>query len=414
MKIKILIAALISAAMLFNCDLADAAKRKGGKKQDDRAYWVSQLVRIVNPVFENLSQNTLRQNMPVETPDGLNTGNSRKNVTHLEALGRAFCGIAPWLNLGPDSTPEGQERARMIDLVVKSIQNAVNPESPDYMRFDGPGGQPLVDAAFFAHGLLRSKDVIWPALDKTTQERIVKEFKASRKIKASMSNWLMFSAIIEAALLEFTGEYDPAPVDKAFTMHKQWYKGDGWYGDGANFHLDYYNSYVIQPMLLDVSAVMKAHNQKWGDFYEVELTRIVRYADQQERLISPEGTYPVLGRSSGYRFGCFQVLSQVSLIEKLPEHISPAQVRCALTAVMKRQLVPETFDKDGWLTLGLCGHQPSIADRYVSTGSCYLCTFIFLPLGLPADNPFWTSPAEQWSSQKAWSGQPVVADHSIR
>ena len=302
----------------------------------------------------------------------------------------------------------------MIDLVIKSITNAVNPESPDYMRFDGPGGQPLVDAAFFAHGLLRSKDVIWPALDKTTQERIIKEFKASRKIKAGMSNWLMFSAIIEAALLEFTGEYDTAPVDKAFENHIKWYKGDGWYGDGANFHLDYYNSYVIQPMLLDVSAVMKAHGQKWGDFYEVELPRIVRYSDQQEKLISPEGTYPVLGRSSGYRFGCFQVLSQVSLIEQLPKHINPAQVRCALTAVMKRQLVPETFDENGWLTLGLCGHQPSIADNYVSTGSCYLCTFIFLPLGLPSNNEFWTSPAAQWSSQKAWSGQPVVADHSIR
>ena len=402
------------ATTVMSCNVLDASGKKRDKYTDDREFWVKQLVRIVNPVFENLSQNTLRANMPVETVDGLNTGNSRKNVTHLEALGRAFCGIGPWLNLGPDNTPEGQERARMIDLVIKSITNAVNPESPDYMRFDGPGGQPLVDAAFFAHGLLRSKDVIWPALDKTTQERIIKEFKASRKIKAGMSNWLMFSAIIEAALLEFTGEYDTAPVDKAFENHIKWYKGDGWYGDGANFHLDYYNSYVIQPMLLDVSAVMKAHGQKWGDFYEVELPRIVRYADQQEKLISPEGTYPVLGRSSGYRFGCFQVLAQVSLIEQLPSHINPAQVRCALTAVMKRQLVPETFDENGWLTLGLCGHQPSIADNYVSTGSCYLCTFIFLPLGLPSNNEFWTSPAAQWSSQKAWSGQPVVADHSIR
>ena len=411
---RILLIFAVIAASLTSCSETDALGKKLEKYSNDREYWVKQLVRIVNPVFENLSQNTLRANMPVETVDGLNTGNSRKNVTHLEALGRAFCGIGPWLNLGPDNTPEGQERARMIDLVVKSITNAVNPESPDYMRFDGPGGQPLVDAAFFAHGLLRSKDVIWPALDKITQERIIKEFKASRKIKAGMSNWLMFSAIIEAALLEFAGEYDNAPVDKAFENHIKWYKGDGWYGDGANFHLDYYNSYVIQPMLLGVSAVMKAHGQKWGDFYEVELPRIVRYADQQEKLISPEGTYPVLGRSSGYRFGCFQVLSQVSLIEKLPKHINPAQVRCALTAVMKRQLVPETFDENGWLTLGLCGHQPSIADNYVSTGSCYLCTFIFLPLGLPADNEFWTSPAAQWSSQKAWSGQPVVADHSIR
>lgn len=116
--------------------------------------------------------------MPVETFDGLNNGNTRKNVTHLEALGRSFNGISAWLNLPPDGTKEGQLRAKYTDLVVKSISNAVNPDSPDYMRFDGPGGQPLVDAAFFAQGLLRSKDQIWPKLDKVTQERIIKELKA--------------------------------------------------------------------------------------------------------------------------------------------------------------------------------------------------------------------------------------------
>lgn len=411
---KILTFVLVAALIAAGTDNASAKKKKVTTGSQDREYWVESLVRIADPVFVNLSQNTLRQNMPVETWDGLNNGNTRKDVTHLEALGRAFSGISAWLNLGPDETPEGRQRARMIDLVIKSITNAVNPESPDYLRFDGPGGQPLVDAAFFAQGLLRSKDVIWPALDDLTKERIVHELKASRKIRPGQSNWLMFSATIEAALLEFTGEYSTAQIDEAFSKHEAWYKGDGWYGDGAAFHLDYYNSYVIQPMLLEVSEVLKQHNKPWGDFYDKELPRIVRYADQQEKLISPEGAYPVLGRSMGYRFGCFQVLSLVAFREKLPLWLEPAQVRCALTAVMKRQLVPDSFDKNGWLTLGFCGHQPGIADTYVSTGSAYLCTFIFPALGLPADAEFWTAPAEEWSSCRAWSGKSVRNDHSIR
>jgi len=157
-----------------------------------------------------------------------------------------------------------------------------------------------------------------------------------------------------------------------------------------------------------------AHGRRWGDFYEVELPRLVRYAEQQERMISPEGTYPVLGRSMGYRFGALHVLSLVALLEKLPSSINPAQVRCALTAVIRRQMVKETFDKDGWLTLGFCGHQPGVAEDYVSTGSAYLCTFVYAALGLPADNPFWTAPAEKWSSQRVWSGLPIERDHSIR
>lgn len=385
------------------------------QKSKDREYWVKSMIKIIDPLYVNLSQNTLRQNMPVETFDGLNNGNTRKNVTHLEALGRSFNGISAWLNLPPDDTKEGKLRAKYTELVLKSITNAVNPDSPDYMRFDGPGGQPLVDAAFFAQGLLRSKDRIWPKLDKITQERIIKEMKASRKIKPSESNWLMFSATIEAALLEFTGECELKTIHYALKRHKEWYKGDGWYGDGCNFHLDYYNSYVIQPMLIDVLAVMKKHHIEGADFYDVQLKRLIRYADQQEKLISPEGTYPVLGRSMGYRFGAFQVLAQVSWMKLLPEHIKPAQVRSALTKVLKRQLVKDTFDKDGWLTLGFCGHQPEIADRYVSTGSAYLCTFIFLTLGLEPDDEFWTAKPEDWSSVKIWSGsRDIKKDGSIR
>jgi hypothetical protein len=41
------------------------------------------------------------------------------------------------------------------------------------------------------------------------------------------------------------------PVTTAVNVHETWYKGDGFYGDGPDFHWDYYNSFVIQPMLLE-------------------------------------------------------------------------------------------------------------------------------------------------------------------
>ena len=43
----------------------------------------------------------------------------------------------------------------------------------------------------------------------------------------------------------------------------------------------------------------------------------------------------------------------------------------------------QNFDKDGWLVLGFNGHQPECADGYTSTGSLYMATLSFLPLGLP-------------------------------
>ncbi len=408
---------LLAGTEMMKMDKKKASKARKvfpGKKADgsgkaDREYWVETMLKIVEPVFVNLSQNTLKKNMPVETSILQNPVN-RQKVTYLEAFGRSFCGIAPWLNLGPDDTKEGKLRARYIDLVIKSITNAVNPESPDYLKFGPPEKQHLVDAAHVALGLLHSKDVIWPALDEVTKQRLIDEFKSTRSMTPPPSNWLLFPAMMEAALLEFTGEYDEKPVKRAITKHEEWYKGDGWYGDGRFFNNNYYNSFVIHPFLVEITKVLKSHGKPYGELYDSMLTRIIRHSDQQERLISPDGTYPVMGRSMAYRFGAFHLLSHVSLMEKLPLHIEPSQVRCALTAVMKRQLVPETFDKDGWLRIGFCGHQPSVAERYVSTGSLYVCTLVFYPLGLPADSPFWSAPAAQWSSQRAWSGLPIRPD----
>lgn len=405
-------------AMLL-CVMSSGSYLNAASPKATRQYWVNTMLRIVTPVYENLANETLRKNMPVEVNDGSNTG-KRADVSHLEALGRSFNGIAPWLNLGDDTSREGEQRRAMKQLVVKAITNAVNPSSPDYMPFDGPGTQPLVDAAFFAEGLLRSKDVIWPMLDSQTRQRIIDELKRSRKIRAWENNWLLFSATVEAALLQFTGECDFSKIKYALDRHNEWYKGDGWYGDGPSFHLDYYNSYVIQPMLVDVTAVVKENADKgeeyatYGAMYDKYVKRMARFAAQQEMLISPEGTFPMLGRSCGYRYGAFQALAHTSLLGTLPKGVSPAQVRSALTAVIKRQTVKSMFDAEGWLTLGFCGHQPDVAENYVSTGSAYLCCFVFLPLGLPADAEFWSGKDEKWSSQRVWAGEAVMRDAAIK
>src|SRR5690606_4573652 len=139
----------------------------------------------------------------------------------------------------------------------------------------------------------------------------------------------------------------------AVEMHEHWYKGDGAYGDGADFHWDYYNSYVIQPMLLDVLTVVNAHTDRWRALRPTVRRRAERFAVVLERMIAPDGSYPTLGRSITYRCGAFQHLAQLALQQALPESLQPAQVRSALTAVIRRTLTaPGTFDDAGWLQPG--------------------------------------------------------------
>ncbi|GAB4037163.1 DUF2264 domain-containing protein [Spirosoma gilvum] len=378
---------------------------------DDRTYWLQTLLKVAEPVLSALAQNRLKAIMPVESAPGQEEG--RKAVSHLEALGRTLTGLAPWLELDADDSAEGKLRLRYLELAKKAIANGVNPQSPDYLNFT-KGGQPLVDAAFLAHGLVRSPK-LWKALSADEQANVIKALQASRVIKPGYNNWLLFSAMVEAALLKYTGSGDELRMDYAIRQHQAWYKGDGTYGDGPDFHWDYYNSYVIQPMLLDAVQVLVNAGKAEKPLYESLLVRAQRYAIVQERLIASDGSFAAFGRSLAYRCGAFQLLAQIALQKNLPSELTPAQVRSALTAVIKRTMdAPNTFDAKGWLQIGLCGHQPGIGETYISTGSLYLCSVAFLPLGLPASDSFWSSPSTDWTAKKIWSGQDVKTDHAIK
>jgi hypothetical protein len=349
--------------------------------------------------------------MPVEAGPGLEE--DRKKYTYLEAFGRLMAGMAPWLELGPDNSPEGKLRKKYIDLSVRSIRNAVDPESPDYMNFDH-GGQPLVDAAFLAEALLRAPHQLWDNLDAQTKSQLIAALRSTRVITPGYNNWLMFSAMIETALLKFDGRCDYLRIDYALRQMMLWYKGDGVYGDGPDFHWDYYNSFVIQPMLLDVLRTLNDNGYHHDAQYKTVLGRARRYAVILERLISPVATYPLIGRSLAYRFGAFQVLSQIALMKALPEPLSRGQVRNALYHVISNQMsAAGTFGPDGWLKTGVYGHQPEIGEGYISTGSLYLCSVGLLMLGLPADDPFWTDPDQDWTEKKAWAGKEIPVDHAM-
>lgn len=393
--------------------------QESGSGFEDRAYYVDMLVKIADPVLTNLADDKLKANMPVEK--ALNPYGGREQVTHLEAFGRTLAGMAPWLELGPDDSSEGQLREKYIQLALAGIDHATNPSAKDYMNFT-EGGQPLVDAAFLAEALIRAPTQLWDRLSKQTQQNVLTAFKSTRTISPPYMNWLLFSGMIEAALLKFEGEADMMRLEYALFKHDEWYLGDGMYGDGPDFHWDYYNSYVIQPMILDILAVLADKKEqlrhwrykgKFIDHADVFLNRAKRYAAVQERLIAPDGTFPPIGRSLAYRAAAFQLLSQVALFQQLPSAVHPAQVRTGLRAVLEKQMeAPGTFDKEGWLTIGFYGPQKEIAEPYISTGSLYLVSTAFLVLGLEKQTPFWAAPAEDWTQKKIWGGKEAPIDQA--
>lgn len=385
----------------------------------DRRLWTETLGRIARPMLENFTAGTLARNWPVEFSP-IWDGRNRK-VAILEALGRLSMGLASWLALADDGTPEAREREAAALALRAGITHAVDPAHPDRALWRETD-QTLVDAAYLAQSFLRAPAALWEPLDLVTRQRVVAEFRGLRRIVPWHNNWVLFVAMIEVFLDWLGEEADQYRISAALRTIGSWYVGDGWYSDGPVFHMDYYNSFVIHPMLVDVLDTQRAVAiRRQAPVEEIEaghalaVRRMCRHAEFLERMIGPDGTYPPFGRSITYRTGVFQALGHCALLHRLPQDIAPAQVRAALSAVIRRVFaMPGVFDEQGWLTLGFAGHQPGVADYYSNSGSMYIAALGFVPLGLPPEDEFWTAPPQDWTAKRAWSGQPFTKDYPVK
>ena len=404
---------LLIVALLVPLNVS--AKKKTEKVKSDRELWAGILYQMAAPVLSNMSEGKLQENMLVElspTWDGRD-----KRVTYMECFGRLMAGLAPWLSLPDDDTAEGKQRKQLREWAFKSYAQSVDPESKDYLLWRKEG-QPLVDAAYIAESFLRGYDALWGPLDDLTKQRYIAEFQQLRRVDPPYTNWLLFSSTVECFLKKAGAQTDYYRITSALRKVDEWYVGDGWYSDGEDFAFDYYNSFVIHPMYVECLEVMtnggkqNIWNVKGGNFPNA-LKRMQRFGMILERFVSPEGTFPVFGRSITYRTGVLQPLALLSLRGWLPKELPAGQVRAAMTAVIQRMFGDNrNFNAEGYLTLGFNGSQPNISDWYTNNGSLYLASLAFLPLGLPADAPFWTDAPQPWTSKKAWGGEDFPKDHA--
>jgi hypothetical protein len=416
--VQSLVAGSAAGAMLGATQVVSAATGKpatAGKPGDARAELAALAQKMSEPVLSNMAAGTLKKNFALEvspTWDGRDKG-----VAYLECFGRLIAGIAPWLALADDGTPEGRTRKRLHQLALQSYTNSVDPANPDYLLWKGPG-QTLVDSAYFTNALIRAPKALWEPLDAKTKQRIIAEIKALRRIEPPYINWMLFAAMNEAWLMSIGEEFDPLRMNVAIRKINEWYVGDGWIKDGDAFHFDYYNAFVMHPMLVEILDVL---DDKKGAFWNGKpeelraqaVKRMQRYSEHLERFISTDGSFPPIGRSLTYRTAAFQPLALLALRKQLPASLPEGQVRAALQAVHKAVWTAPGNFKDGYLTIGFVGHQPELGDWYSNNGSMYIASASLLPLGLAPTDTYWTAPAQDWTQKKAFAGARFPKDYPV-
>ena len=362
-----------------------------------RDKWVTIAYNLCHPVLHAAANQQLKT-----------TFIDKKPTAHLEAICRVLLGIAPWIELAED------ERARNLgQLGLKAIASITDPQSHDYIDFHTTE-QVLVEVALLCQALHRGYKTLWCPLSTAVKHLVIQSIKKTRQFHAHDNNWELFPSMIEAFLLKVNEDVNPTRLWTGLQQHKLWYRGDGVYSDGEEVHIDYYNSFIVQPMLTDILSIITTfnhkHDKEWSDFSIQHNKRLQRWATLQERMIAPDGTFPPFGRSLTYRCGAFHGLAACAYQNNLHSNLPPSQVRVALTRVIHATLEhPDTFE-NGWLTKGLYGKQPTLAESYINHGSLYMCSTVFLPLGLPPSAPFWTDVDTPTTWERLVNGDDVERD----
>lgn len=366
-------------------------------QNNDREFWVNQMVRVAHPVLYYMAKDSLRVKLPSFQND--------ENAC-LEAFGRTFCGISRWLNLETTSD-EDSLRQKYFRYSVQGIYNGFNSNSSDCFNFD-KGLQPLVDAAYLAQGLLRC-DKVWNSLDEKIQYTIIEKFKELRRIEPFGNNWLLFASMLETFIYDKTNQCDEDRLfDGINSFIYGFYVGDGFYGDGNDFFINYYNSYVIHPMLLDILITLKNDGINIDECLDLEMKRCQRYVQFLERQIMEDGSIPVYGRTVTCRLGMLNAMSEFVCVSDYVPRITMGQIRTAMTSVLKRHISDKDFDNSGFLKVGFQGRQPRLAEDYISIGSSYHSVTFFLPLGLPSSHPFWNEKEKKCSSGRIYDVEDVI------
>lgn len=382
-----------------------------------RKQWVESLDKIAYPVINGMASDNLKKVLPLCEPHEMRL----VGADYLEAIGRTIAGIAPWIELSNDEILDENEKNLQNsyrEMTRKAIDNATNPYSKDYCLWNISDDnlnpcQPVVDTAYFVSALLKAPNELFYKQEAYVQHNILNCVYKIRSARPMRSNWLMFSAMIEVFLYKFTGTCEPMKIEYALSKHMEWYVGDGFYKDGDSFMMDYYNSYVIQPMLEDVIHFMG--DLLKTDKYAIHISQTIkRYCEILERSIAPDGTYPPLGRSIIYRMSAFYALSHCAYREILPKSLENSQVRCALDKVIKKTMSSSAmFDEFGFLTIGVMGKQENLANYYTNIGSLYICTNVFVPLGLSPSHAFWNSDDKKITWEKFWDGEDLPYDNCL-
>lgn len=250
----------------------------------------------------------------------------------------------------------------------------------------------IVESANIAFSLFISKDWLWESFNGDEKKQVADWLRHHARLEVWGNNWQLFPAMAEGFLRSVGEDVSGCTGARNVARVESWYLGDGWYTDGPEHSIDYYNAWAIHPYLWAWYEMTGSWDSYEGKRYK---ERLAAYVKTQSAMYAPDGSVLHVGRSLAYRTAVLGAIWCSELAGVNP--LTPGQTRRLASGVLanftQHGVGIESAPNLGWYQEHLPG-----AQEYSGFGSAYLGGMGFLGLALPAEHPIWSETENEQAS----------------
>ena len=310
-------------------------------------------------------------------------GTRGRIVEGLEGFARTAPTLAAWINSGRPNEIKLNNGLlfNICHHLTQGISNGTNPQHPEFWGAITDYDQRTVEAGDIALTvwiLFKSNpDILEPSII----QNIITWLEKVNSAKIYGGNWHLFKLIINT-VLKSLGENRQAEIDTSYNEFKSYSVGDGWFGDGFNGFVDYYNVWQMQYYLYWFYVMEPSYDNEYLQKVFEEFSQGYKY------MLSTAGT-PMFGRSACYRLAIAAPLLINSAANKTHYSLS----RRALDASWLHYLSHKAL-KGGIVTQGYYSERPELLENYSGRGSSlWSLRALTVAFYQPEDSAFWLAPA---------------------
>lgn len=310
---------------------------------------------------------------------GVNIAHHDDTAADLEGYARPLWGLAP-LGAG------GGDFAHW-DVWARGLASGTDPGHPEFWGVPGDLDQRQVETAALGFALALVPELLWDPLSGKERDRAGAWLAGSLDRRTPGNNWNFFPVLVGLGLDRVGYGHDRAARAARLDLLETYALGNGWYSDGATAQRDYYIPWAMHFYALVYAALAADQDPARAARFR---QRAADFAPGFRHWFAADGAAVPFGRSLTYRFaqGAFWGALPYAGVDSVPR----GEVKGLLLRHLRwwRERSART-SPEGLLTIGYGYPQPGVAEQYNGPASPYWAMKAFLPLALPATDPFWTA-----------------------